>query len=343
MLNTLASMTLTAKKYDSDYSILDKTNTTYDFIPMEARKYIENITEHRIEDGAKRYTENLISQAKICIKSVGKGTGWDHTFEEIPVDVLTTQCPNAIIFYFEKDQSYAIGIDTELFTMLEHILLACIHIVSAINEKKEQTQKALRRYMEIVFAYVQSSIYKAHVKYFKELIGELFLITKNVEDGNLHKLVYLLRLMALNFIITHELGHIACGHFNNYRPLNYTDLSADDPLLSTFKHEQEYQADEWSYRILTSLEIDKQVKVYMTKSFQLLFSILSIIERLYQPKTVVGRHIMSKHPKASERLLRLRHLSSNMADDGSDYGVNLLEKAILMNLKMAGTIQLRPK
>lgn len=340
MRATRASRTLRAKRLDPEYSILGPSKTLYDYIPIESMAYIEVLTGCNIESNVERYTQKLLREARTCIKQVGEQVGLSHIFGDISIDVLKTQYPNAIVLHFEEDQSYAIGFDPSLFNMIEHILMTCMRIVSATNEDSIQDiYEATSLYLEVVFAHVNMSIYEAHVENLEEVLGKMLLLTRDSASEHRQNLNWVLRLMALYFIITHELAHVACGHFQDCRPQTCHSVHTGGALFSTFAHEQEYQADEWSYNVLMSLEQDGRIKSYMSQSFQLLFSILALLEKLYQPKTLVGQHFVSRHPKATERLLRLKDLSAAFILDGStDYGVNIIERAILLNLKTAYSI-----
>jgi hypothetical protein len=281
--------------------------------------------------------EERIKQAIIFKKMVGQTKALESIFNPIPIDLVALESPNAIVVYVKEDNSYAIGFDFSLFTVFEFILIAGVHVFFTASKGKDLREKAVRQYLSVIRDVVTMHFGGEYVPHFHEQLLELFRSTKTTQD--LHHFCQLARIISMNFVLGHEFGHIALDHFGKSQPIRCSELAIQEPDISTFRHKQEYEADEWGFATLTSLETNALVRSYIAEVPLIYFSIANIVENLCSPRTAVGKHTSATHPPAQKRLGRLRRLCNSLPERHQDTNIAFFRDLTSFNLETAGLLE----
>jgi hypothetical protein len=230
---------------------------------------------------------------------------------------LAGDIPEAVTYYVDNDESYAIGLDHSWIILFSTVFSSLLHA-------RLKGEKSLYWVMSLhdtaVMSFANKSSPEIDNRILKRGQEQLYLqgITKKAEET------------AEQFLIAHELGHIHLNHFQTKKALRIasTDPDTKEDVISRFEQSAEYEADDWAAHLLEQIAGDdplEKVLAYHVPSIYL--GIVALLNQLYVPRDLsiylgifelkkqlfvplgeqLRQKLMDSHPEPWSRAERLEH------------------------------------
>ena len=224
--------------------------------------------------------------------------------------------PQVFTVHAFKDDSYAIGMDADIVDLLHTLFLA---IVASHEVRKFEIFATCAANLVGVY-YV-----RAMPEEVEEGVSLLFDVYRKWPAW-IYTMVDCFRDAAVQFLVSHELGHIHLGHFKEggaVRPV------PDSPVeLSAFPdHTREFAADEWAATwIFKAAGKDVTLQTLAVVVPFLCFRMLSFVSRLSESGPGLVKVFDDAHPSDAERAVRLRGFAGRQLHVPSTPALDLLVK-----------------
>jgi hypothetical protein len=224
--------------------------------------------------------------------------------QAIDFQFVPTSVPNAFTARVAKDESCAIGLD--------HGVLGLLHPLMVLAMLAQQFGKfgifgeGAARLVSLFFIGRPVDGLEADLRMLGDKYANADDSTRQIIDGFGQGVV--------DFVIAHELGHVALGHFLRAKAPTLASPTDGPMAVSAFDHEREFEADAWAMEALLLVAGgDVRRLTFAVAAPFLSMTMLSYVARLHEPTTDVGRLLRATHPPERERAARLRKLAATQA------------------------------
>ncbi len=222
----------------------------------------------------------------------------------IDFQFVRTSTPNAFTARVAKDDSHAIGLDYGVSNLLHTLFVAAMaaHQVGEFQIFSLIAAKLVGLFhVGDVVEGLEEDLSMLHGLYQRSPAS-----TRDIVDG--------FGAAVVDFVVTHELGHIALGHFRRAVAPSLT-TAGETIAVSAFDHEREFEADAWAMHAMLQVAGDDVRKLTFAAATPFLcMTMMAYASRLHEPSTDVGRLLLRTHPPERERAARLRALASAQTD-----------------------------
>jgi hypothetical protein len=214
--------------------------------------------------------------------------------DRIDFSYLATNEPDALTIHVPEDNSYAIALDQTMSVFFDYVF-------SSLLDACYLRHKNLT-WVEPMLDFVLKSIARQE----SLRIDQKILSRQRLEIAALETFKELARSMAEQFLILHELAHIALDHTNKRAALAVASGNARD-ALAKFDQDAEYEADDWAANVLWQSAVDDAVKRPLAAYIPALyFGLFALARQLYFPRDVLGEALRDAHPNPWGRAQRLK-------------------------------------
>ncbi len=218
---------------------------------------------------------------------------------------VPTYTPNAFTARVAKDDSYAIGLDYAVPNLLHTLFVAAMLANQTGNFDFFGTGCA--RLVSLFHVGRPAPGLEEDLLMLHEVYRNTPESTRAIIDGFGQSVV--------EFVITHELGHIALGHFLRAKAPSLSTPQAGPIDVSAFDHQREFDADAWAMEALLRVAGDDPRRLTFAAAVPFLsMTMMSFASRLHKPATDIGRLLRDTHPPEAERAARLRALAAKQTE-----------------------------
>jgi Zn-dependent protease with chaperone function len=163
--------------------------------------------------------------------------------QAIDFQFVRTSTPNAFTARVAKDDSYAIGLDHAVPNLLHTLFVAAL-LAHQCGEFKLFGVCAARL-VGLFFIGQAVEGLEDDMWTLNDVYQRTPASTRSIVDGFGEAVV--------QFVITHELGHVALGHFARATAPSLTTPSAGTIDVSAFDHQREFDADAWAMEAMLQI------------------------------------------------------------------------------------------
>jgi hypothetical protein len=308
--STRAVITLEARRDAGDYPFklenLDDPGWWLRFPEIVREKITREEAIHHLREieDEEKVIRQFIAQAARLYETAG--------FDRIGFVFLSTDAPDAVTTYVQKDDSFAIGLDHSM-TVLFSVVFSALLDAKLLQKKNLTWVMALHDFVFKIFAKQHSPAVDQRILQ-RRYAPTIEIYTKKASA------------MAGKFLIAHELGHVYFDHPKQKRLLLASLLAEDDKdaKLAKFDQNAEFEADEWGAQLLRQTAGSDPLSLALVSYIpQIYFGVFSMARQLYVPRDVFGQVLRDSHPDPWERTIRLAKSAASAEtkpSDPADYG-----------------------
>jgi hypothetical protein len=242
---------------------------------------------------------------------------FDLKEKTIDFDYVPMIGPMAFVLHRRPDDSYAIGMDEGLREIFAVLTLAALHSTG----RNGIDLRFYDYYFESVFRLNYWAITDDLLpnEDFVQALQDLSLRYRKMEPS-LRAFVDDLRDRAIDFVIYHELAHVALGHFDNLSPRSMGILAQHPNEISAFATQgddfsAEFAADAFAVELMVVNAEDDRARFTAWQAPIVAMTILKHLQARAGGSTELARMMRASHPPMEERLKRVRALCLEHRDD----------------------------
>lgn len=248
----------------------------------------------------------------------------------IAFDFVMTESPNALAFHFKTDDSYAIAVDPRLLAFFGTLLISAFDASAGFQTGTYTMDESLSKFIRA--CYMETDLFFrgnppedidetdeiALLDSLSEITGEPIKTLIALVDHTID--------LAWIFILLHELGHIALGHFEEEDTPPLQVLGEKEARTSIFMQEREFLADQWALRTLVEVEKTNKIPAVILRAISACtLALTGIIEYIHEPDLELGKLLWRSHPPADSRVRRLKEALQTEGIGGGGFFAQLAD------------------